>query len=496
MPLSTPEGLDARAHGGVGTWKTSSPTCPLFHAPTLLPLLAAAVLLSLLCPFSVGAQPVDFGSADDPREKLHGAPWERTSRLSLRGGLSLIGPRWRAAGGVGARLATPLFTAHLLGILRSGMGGVRDADVDEWYDLLRFVRYVRYNGGPASSLYLRLGPINRMRLGTGHLVRFFNSRAAWDERTVGVEAALELPFVTLAAFTDNVFFDGVAGGEFSLRPFAALDGPRIRSFQIGVSAVTDLSFRGRTLSDSTQTIAAYSVHARLSAFNAGGIVLSPFVSYATYLHYGSGVGAGIELASRNFIDLARFRLRLALYRSSDAFLPGYVGPFYTVSNPRAYIAATRSFFEATALGASDFSASARAGRAGIPLSTVQAGTGLETELRLLVFDRMELWYHFFHYFGQQDLSSYHLRPYFRIDETLRFHFALSRAGLAGFLSLFGELDDQTLLTFGTDYRAFRNVWIHLRGRYTFERLPSADGAPRRYLPERRFAPTVGLRVAL
>lgn len=449
----------------------------LFPAFLAIMLFAAPETQAQPAPFAT------FGAEDDPRERLQRVWWRRESRFDVSGGVSLIGPQWRAAASANLDLVTRPLTARLAGAVRGGPYGVYDADVDELYDLARLVRFARYNAPAASPFYLRAGLITRGRLGTGHLVNLYNSHAAWDERTVGAETSLHSRHVTISGFTDNVLLNGVTGGELTVRPFARSAAPRAQSLQLGFSAVTDLGLRDAPSADSLQNITAYSIDARFNALSGGTIALAPFASFADYLNYGQGFSAGLSLESFNFIDLARFRLRVAFYRNSRAFRPGYVGAFYQVNNPRTRIVDSNTFF----------TSSDRASLQGFPLSEVRRSSGLSTELRLLVFDWLELWHYFQRHYGPQDLSTYNLRLFVQPSENLRFDFAFDREGLASFFSLFDTLDDQTALIFRSNYRLLGNAWLYVRARYTFERLEDGPGDLRLFLPERRFESTAGLR---
>ena len=437
-----------------------------------------------LCPAAQG-QPFSFGAADAPDEQISRTWWARSLTVEPRLGASLIGPQWRGVAALTVTASTPHFTARITPTVRGGIYGAYGPDTDEAYDLLRAVRFVRFEPSPRLPLYLRAGPTRRMRLGTGHLVDFFASNAAWDERTIGLEGALATRFATLAGFADDVRLDGVVGGHLALRPLAAMDG-RAASVEVGLSAVTDRTLRGGGETDSLTALTGVNADLQLDLLNLGGITLSPFATIAAYANYGRGVGAGLALGSDNFIDLARFRLRLAAFRSSDQFVPGYVGAFYTVSSPRARIVAADEFFEGAP----------QQPLAGTALQNVEGGSGVLTELRLLVFERVELWSSFYRHYGSQDLSAYHLRLFARGGEGLCLAFGLDRGGLRGLFSLFDRLGDQTLLTFGLDYRLLRPLWLHMDARYSFERLQDAPGGAPRFLPERRFEPTIGLRLTL
>src|SRR5690606_11444756 len=156
----------------------------------------------------------------------------------------------------------------------------------------------------------------------------------------------------------------------------------------------------------------------------------------------------------------RFRLRLALYYNGRSFIPGYIGSFYAVNNPGARIVQAADYLEGNRTV--DY--------AGVALSEAAGGNDLETELRLLVFERLEFWYYFRRHYGTQHLSEYHLRLFLRATDKLRLDTGIDRGGLLGFLTLFNDLNDQTALVFGLDYRIAGPFWTFIRSRYTYERV--------------------------
>ncbi len=442
-------------------------------------LLSAAAIGAATLPGAARAQtPVFFGSSDDPREHEQRFWWERDQVLDVMGGFSLIGAQWRTATGFALNVATRPFTARFSGALRAGIYGTYRPDIDEAYDALRLVEYVRLPLQPRSRFYLRAGPIERMRLGTGHVVDFFNSRVAWDERTVGVETMWRTRPLEAAVFTDNVLLDGVTGARVALSPLFFARNYRARSLQLGFNYTTDLAPRP----PGVPRLTAYNLDARFDAFRSGALTLSPFVSVAWFDGFGNGLFFGADLHSENFIDLARFRFRLALQYNSKRFIPSYFDAFYTVNNLHARILRTEDVGDA-------------AGEtfAGVALGDADGGNDIVTELRLYLFSGFEFWYAFRRHYGSQALSTYHLRLYLRA-RRFSLYIGQDRGGLRSFFSLLNDLGDQSALVFRTDYRFFRHFRIYVRARYTYERIGDGADGTERYLVQRRFEPLTGIRM--
>ena len=444
--------------------------------------LALTVGLLLAGPLGAVAQPLPFGSADDPREQFQRIWWRQENLVDVMGGFSLIGAQWRAAGSATLNLVTRSFTARMSGTLRAGIYGRYEPDIDEAYDLVRLLEFARYVPPVQTPLYLRIGLVDRMRLGTGHVVDFFNSHAAWDERLVGAEALYSFPAASIGLFTEDVLFNGVTGGRFSLTPLLRASDFRARSLKIGFNYATD--FRTHALED---PLHAYNVDLSLDALRSGAIRLSPFASYAWYANAGRGLALGADLQSDNFIDVARFRLRLAFYHNGEGFIPDYLGAFYPVLNPTAQICNSEKYFAEGDICQS---------RVGYTLAGATGGNDLLTELRLLFFERFEFWYYFRRHYGAQRLSTYHLRLFLRVVNRLRLDVGIDRGNLAGFFTLFNDLGDQTLFLFNTDYRVFGSLWVYIRARYTYEQVgrDATDPTQRLFLVQRRFEPLTGLRL--
>ena len=453
-------------------------TCILGRAAAFLGVSACLWLQ----PLAVSAQPVDFGSADDPAEQLQRVWWRYQNSLDAQTGLSLIADHWRAGVGMNMSLVTRSLTARLKGTVRGGIYGRYDQDSDELYDLLRIVEFARYNPPRDSRFYLRGGQLERVRLGTGHLVNFFNSYVAWDRRTVGVESMYGSRIVDLSVFTDNVLLNGVVGSRVALRPLGWGDNLRTQSLTVGFNYVTDLSLRDSV----SRSVTAYNVDAGFNALPQGDIRLVPFASFAWYPQYGSGISFGATVESDNFIDLARFRLRVALYYNGSEFIPGYYGAFYQVSNPGARILNSYRYL----VGETEIEYE------GVELDDALGGNDFETELRLLIFERFEFWYYFRRHYGTQSLSEFHLRVFLHQPRQLRIYVGLDRAGLKGYFSLFNDLGDQTALVFGTDYRIAGPFWTFIDARYTFEYVSTSPDGKAQYLVQRRFEPFVGIRFDL
>ena len=443
--------------------------------------LAVLLLLAAVFP-TVAAQPISFGSAGDPMEQprtLVGAP---TLVAAAHAGPAHLNEAWRAAGAVTLEGQTGAWSFALGGGLHLSTSGLYDPETDETYDIARLLRYVRHDPNPSLPVYARIGPTTNVSLGRGHLVRSFRTTTSIDERTVGAEFAFRNTYATFGAFTGDVRMNGVIGMFAEVAPVRGSASPLMSSLRLGAGIVHSLA---DTLGGSpSPTALQFEVSADLLQY--GEFSITPFASYAEFLHYGRSVGGGVDMGSENLIGAALVNLRLGLFFSGDGFVPGYFNPFYAVSNGADRIVSADSFFDADTLS-SDL--------AGTPLGDITGGVDLLAEIELLAFRSFEISYHFRRRYGDQRLSdfSFRLASRPRFLDGLRIEFGIERQGLGSFFTLFTGLKDQNALIFNVDYPLAGSAHLSIRSRYGYRRLPDADDGTGRYLVQRRFEPLVGVR---
>lgn len=432
--------------------------------------LALLIGLTTLLPArSVSAQDHLFGSVDDPAELPRPAWWMRSNHIEPMLGLSLIGAQWRGASRVRARLESRVAVLELDGSIRAGIYGRYDPDTDQAYDAVRALSYARVN---TQSLYLRVGVPDRTRMGTGLVMDFYQGKAIWDDRRIGFEAALTGPFVRVSAMASDLRLNRTVSGRVELSPRGRMRIPG--GLVLGVGLTTDRRFE----EDGPRVPTAREVDIRFTAARSGGFRLEPFASAAEYIRYGRGFMLGADLQTDNFIDLARVHARLAVQYAEDRFVPGYFGSFFEVNNPGTEVISTETLGDTPGVG----------------IDRAAAGTYLLTEFRLLFFESFEFRTAFRRHYGSQPLSTFHVRLFLRTS-NLFFSFGEDRAGLKGFLGLFNDVGDLSVMSFRADYRLRGPVWLAVDARYAYQFILETDQM-KRYAPQRRFEPFVGLRVNL
>lgn len=442
------------------------------------------VLLAACGPLA--AQPVTFGSADDPLEVRTdlGGP-SRAGVLALAGP-SYLPDEWRTALRLDVEAAAGRLSAALGGTIHSG-SPLYGPEADEAYDALRALRYARLNPTRQTRTYLRLGPTERQTLGVGALVRGYRTTTAWDERRLGVEAATRGRSLRLGAFTDDVALGGVVGGEVGLRTNLAAGS--LRRIGLGVAAVHDLGQPGLAR-DSSLTGIEVSLRADLR--RGGPVILSPFVAHARYLGAGGTLGAGLDARIVDVGDALRATGRMAVFGSSSRFAPGHVGPFYAVNNVEARIVDDGAFFDPEVADV----------LVGTPLDSLRGGLDVVLDLRVVAFERLVASQHIRRHLGADAVSAYGLRLGGVFPNGARAEFTLEREGFRGVWDLIGSLGDQNTLLLDVGFPVGQVGYVFVRSRYGYRRLTEDDGvafteaAPARFLVERRFEPLVGVRMAI
>ncbi len=437
-------------------------------------------VLVLLAGRAAGAQtpPPAFGSGDDLFEfdgdalRDTGTRPDAGLQVGLFGGAAYLPDRWRGALRAEVAAGRGLVRAGLGATIHPTIGGLYGPEADEAYDLLRAVEYIRLDRSARQPLYLRLGPTEHVTLGAGALARDYRTTTAWDERTLGAEAAIEAGLVSVAAFTDDVRLSGVVGGEVSLRTDAHV-GP-LGGLRLTLGGLRDLGPPG----DSALTGLEATLRATLGQADAPfGVV--PFVTVARYLGQGTGVGAGIEGDAFRASPTLRATGRAAVFVSTSRFLPGAVNPFYAISNADERIVSGRSAVSMPV---------------GTPLDSLSGGVDVVVDVRFVAFGRFEFGQHIRRHIGPDRASAYGLRVAARLPARARAELSVERQGFRGLFGFLGSLGDENALVLDVTAPVGMGGQLFVRSRYGYRRLPG-DG-PGRFLAERRFEPLLGVRVAL
>ncbi len=423
---------------------------------TFLVLIFLCLTIHLECTAQYG-----FGSENRLSEQLVRQRWQSHQQINSTAGLSLIGAQWRGFTNVNFGFFRYPFTAQFNGTLRYGPLGGYVPDWNQAYDLLRVIQFARIQ---TDHLYVRVGPIEDLRLGIGHIVNHYRSSTSWDERKVGAEISWGMERFTLQGFTADLFFNNLLG------------------FRASADFILDLKI-GINYSNHLPTdLIAWSIDIEREVFETARIVFAPYASYARYSRYGEGLGFGADVRSSGFLDLLSFRLRVGAFYNSQGFIPGYIGTLFSVNNPRNRI--IRSTSDLENLSPKSF--------AGVPLEIARGVNDLLTEFELQVQNTFWLAYSWRRHFGGQPLSELYFRLFVRGGEFFTLEVGIDRLGERGFTDIFTPFSEQSALFFATVLRVRQSIFLRTEARYTFEPVDTVPD----YLVQRRFEPSLGVRFNL
>lgn len=402
-----------------------------------------------------------FGSEKHLSEQLVRQRWQSHQQVNTMAGLSLIGSQWRGFTSVHLGYFRYPFSAKLDGTLRYGPLGGYTPDWDNAYDLLRVIEFARIQ---TDHLYIRIGPIQDLRLGIGHIVNHYRSSTSWDDRTVGAEMSWDAKKISIQGFTADLLLNNLIGVRATADVFLGI--------KIGVNYSNHLP----------SDLIAWSLDLEREVFETARVVFAPYVSFARYPKHGEGLAFGADVRSSGFLDLLSFRLRVGAFYNSEGFIPGYIGTLFSVNNPTNRIIRNNSDIEI--LSHDSFS--------GILLEESRGINDLLTEFELQIQDTFWLAYSWRRHFGGQPLSELYFRLFVRGGQYFTLEVGVDRLGERVFGNIFSAFSEQSSLMFATVLRVSHSIFLHTEARYTFEPI---DDIPN-YLVQRRFEPTLGIRLNL
>ncbi len=420
------------------------------------------LILSLFFPgigFTESAAQSGFGSMNRLSEMLIKQRWQTHRQISGMAGFSLIGAQWRGVALLNLEIASYPFGVKLRGDMRQGPLGRYNPDWDEAYDLLRLIQFARVQ---TDHLYVRVGPIQDLRLGIGHVVNHYRSSTSWDARTVGLELAWTRGAFHFSGFTADVLLDNLVGGRVSLDlPYTS---------RLGANYVNH----------SPTELTAWSIDFESELFETARIAFAPYASYAWYTKFGDGLAFGADVRGTDFLDIMNFRLRVGAFYSSRHFIPGYIGSLFSVSNHRNRI--VRGDSDLDRIEPKDFT--------GLTLREASGVNDLLTEFELQIGQSFWIASSWRRHFGSQPLSEFYFRLFMRSGAFDHLEIGVDRLGERILTDIFTDFSEQSALLFATVIRVQSSIFLQAEARYTFEPV----GSGLHYLVQRRFEPTLGIQI--
>jgi hypothetical protein len=130
-------------------------------------------------------------------------------------------------------------------------GDLRKVDWQNFDDVLRAIRYVRYSSDlkglfgetmqdQNSKVFLRVGQLENVTLGSGSIVSNYRSNASFDDRKVGAEVKVSTNEWRIEAFTSNLARAELVGARAELREVMQKE-YFIKDIKLGATAAFDFA---------------------------------------------------------------------------------------------------------------------------------------------------------------------------------------------------------------------------------------------------------------
>ena len=227
-------------------------------------------------------------------------------------------------------------------------GSLRKEDFNTTSDILSLIKYIRY-GHKRDKFYVRVGGLDRAILGQGNIVYYYNNRASYDNRKIGVELDIDFGKFGFESVYGDLSGKGLLGIRGYTRPLQFTDlrsVPIIGKLEIGGTFATDLNDHSgvtnavidpatknlKVLSDEGN-ISIVGLDALLPVFRSRILNIDLYSNFTKILKFGSGatVGAGFSF---NGLGLVNVDLKFERWFNGDQFIPRYFNQLYEVNRLR------------------------------------------------------------------------------------------------------------------------------------------------------------------
>ncbi|MFN4111388.1 MAG: hypothetical protein ACK4G1_03880 [Ignavibacteria bacterium] len=368
-------------------------------------------------------------------------------------------------------------------------GNLRNEDFNSFSDYLSLIKYLRY-GQKRDPFYVRVGGLDRAILGQGNIVYYYNNRASYDNRKIGVELDIDFGQFGFESVYGDLSGKGLFGVRGYTRPlqFTELGKiPVIGKLEVGGTFATDLNdYAGVTnavidpttrsmkiLSDEGN-ISIVGIDALLPIVRSKIINIDLYSNFTKILKFGSGatIGAGFSF---NGLGIVTLDLKFERWFNGDEFIPRYFNQFYEVN--RLKVDSTAGF-----LGS----------RAAELKSSKSLGNSYFSELLIGVLNFIQIYGSYSRYDKisnsgilrlETDLSpktaSYVFRAYY------------DKVGIKDEKDIF-TLDDRSILTAEAGYKPISYLLVSFVYQWTFSPVYDVNDKVVGYKTQKRIEPRVSL----
>jgi len=227
-------------------------------------------------------------------------------------------------------------------------GNLRNEDFNSFSDYLSLIKYVRY-GQKRDPFYIRVGGLDRAILGQGNIVYYYNNRASYDNKKIGIELDIDFGQFGFESVYGDLSGKGLFGMRGYTRPlqFTELGKiPVIGKLEVGGTFATDLNdYAGVTnamIDPATRSMKILSDEGNISIVGLDALlplIRSKIINVDLYsnltkiLKFGSGatIGAGFSF---NGLGIVTLDMKFERWFNGDEFIPRYFNQFYEVNRLR------------------------------------------------------------------------------------------------------------------------------------------------------------------
>lgn len=223
-------------------------------------------------------------------------------------------------------------------------GDVRHEDFNTISDYLSLIKYVRY-GYKRDPIYVKVGGLDRAILGQGNIIYYYNNRASFDNKKIGIELDIDFGDFGFESLYGDLSGKGIFGLRGYTRPLhftPAADIPIIGNLEVGASYATDLNelsgVTNATIDPVTRKLKVISdegstsiigLDASLPLLRAKLVDIDLYTNYTKIINFGDGATAGIGFFFSG-LGILSLDLRFERWFNGDQFIPKYFNQFYEV----------------------------------------------------------------------------------------------------------------------------------------------------------------------
>lgn len=223
-------------------------------------------------------------------------------------------------------------------------GNLRKEEFNTVSDFFSLIKYVRY-GHKRDPFYIRVGGLDRAILGQGNIIYYYNNRASYDNKKIGVELDVDFGKFGFESVYGDLSGKGLLGIRGYTRPLQFTDLrnlPIIGKLEVGATFATDLNdhagVTNAVINPTTGNInvikdegniSIVGLDAVLPIFKSKIVNIDIYSNFTQILNFGSGatIGSGFSF---NGLGLVNIDLKFERWFNGDQFIPKYFNQLYEV----------------------------------------------------------------------------------------------------------------------------------------------------------------------